>query len=136
MRGRERGKAAAVIRGERAPGWLAALHLPARLARHDGTVVIVANWQAQDRPAGRRNRIPGVIASFSGPGLWYAHPAAGLVALLLLTASTTLGVLTARRLCTPRWPRFLTVGLHRNIALLAGVFLAVHIATIVLDSYT
>ena len=40
---------AAVIRGERAPGWLAALHLPARLARHDGTVVIVADWPAQDR---------------------------------------------------------------------------------------
>ena len=77
-----------------------------------------------------------MIASFSGPGLWYATRAAGLVALLLLTASTTLGVLTAGRLCTPRWPRFLTVGLHRNIALLAGVFLAVHIATIVLDSYT
>jgi sulfoxide reductase heme-binding subunit YedZ len=77
-----------------------------------------------------------VIASFGGPGLWYATRAAGLVALLLLTASTMLGVLTAGRLCTPRWPRFLTVGLHRNIALLAGVFLAVHIATIVLDSYT
>ena len=77
-----------------------------------------------------------MIASFGGPGLWYATRAAGLVALLLLTASTMLGVLTAGRLCTPRWPRFLTVGLHRNIALLAGVFLAVHIATIVLDSYT
>jgi methionine sulfoxide reductase heme-binding subunit len=77
-----------------------------------------------------------VIASFSGPGLWYATRAAGLVALLLLTASTMLGVLTAGRLCTARWPRFLTVGLHRNIALLAGVFLAIHIVTIVLDSYT
>ena len=40
---------AAVSRGERAPGWLAALHLPARLVRHDGTVVIVADWPAQDR---------------------------------------------------------------------------------------
>ena len=40
---------AAVIRDERAPGWLAALHLPARLVRHDGTVVIVADWPAQDR---------------------------------------------------------------------------------------
>ena len=77
-----------------------------------------------------------MTASLSGPGLWYATRAAGLVALLLLTASTLLGVLTAGRLCTPRWPRFLTVGLHRNIALLAGVFLALHIATIVADSYT
>jgi methionine sulfoxide reductase heme-binding subunit len=77
-----------------------------------------------------------VTASLSGPGLWYATRAAGLVALLLLTASTLLGVLTAGRLCTPRWPRFLTVGLHRNIALLACGFLTLHIATIVLDSYT
>ena len=40
---------AAVIRGERAPGWLAGLHLPGRLVRHDGTVVIVADWPAQSR---------------------------------------------------------------------------------------
>jgi thiamine biosynthesis lipoprotein len=40
---------AAVIRDERAPGWLDALHLPARLVRHDGTVVIVANWPAENR---------------------------------------------------------------------------------------
>jgi len=40
---------AAVIRGERAPGWLTALHLPARLVRHDGTVVMVADWPAEDR---------------------------------------------------------------------------------------
>ena len=43
-----------------------------------------------------------MIASFSGPGLWYATRASGLVALLLLTASTLLGVLTAGRRCTPR----------------------------------
>ena len=40
---------AAVIRGERAPGWLAGLHLPGRLVRHDGTVVIVADWPAENR---------------------------------------------------------------------------------------
>jgi thiamine biosynthesis lipoprotein len=40
---------AAVIRGERAPGWLAAVHLPARLVRHDGTVRTVAEWPAQAR---------------------------------------------------------------------------------------
>jgi thiamine biosynthesis lipoprotein ApbE len=40
---------AAVIRGERAPRWLDALHLPARLVRHDGTVVIVADWPAENR---------------------------------------------------------------------------------------
>jgi predicted ferric reductase len=70
-----------------------------------------------------------------GPGLWYATRATGLVAMLLLTAATALGFLTAGRLVGDRWPRFLVVGLHRNISLLALVFLGLHIATNVLDSY-
>jgi methionine sulfoxide reductase heme-binding subunit len=74
--------------------------------------------------------------SFSGPGLWYATRAAGLVTLLLLTTTTALGLLTAGRVSTYRWPRFLVIGLHRNISLLALAFLGLHIATTVLDSYT
>ena len=35
---------AAILRGERAVRWLAELRLPARLVRHDGTVVTVAGW--------------------------------------------------------------------------------------------
>lgn len=35
---------AAIIRGERAPGWLASQHLPARLVGRDGGVVTVAGW--------------------------------------------------------------------------------------------
>ncbi|HUY44492.1 MAG TPA: FAD:protein FMN transferase [Streptosporangiaceae bacterium] len=38
---------AAIIRGERAPGWLAALRLPSRLVRHDGTVLTVDGWPAE-----------------------------------------------------------------------------------------
>ena len=74
--------------------------------------------------------------SLAGPGLWYATRAAGLVTLLLLTASTALGVLTATRASTSRWPRFLVIGLHRNLALLAMVFLALHVGTTVVDTYT
>jgi methionine sulfoxide reductase heme-binding subunit len=74
--------------------------------------------------------------SLSGPGLWYATRAAGLVTLLLLTATTALGLLTAGRVSTVRWPRFLVIGLHRNISLLALVFLGLHIGTTVADSYT
>ena len=37
---------AAILRAERAIGWLEGLRLPARLVRHDGTVVIVAGWPA------------------------------------------------------------------------------------------
>ncbi len=77
-----------------------------------------------------------MTVSFNGPGLWYATRAAGLVTLLLLTLSALLGVLTAGRFASPTWPRFLTVGLHRNLSLLALVFVALHIATTVLDSYT
>lgn len=77
-----------------------------------------------------------MTVSFSGPGLWYATRATGLVALLLLTASVLLGVLTAGRLRAAAWPRFLTAGLHRNIALLSCTFLALHVGTTVVDSYT
>jgi predicted ferric reductase len=75
-------------------------------------------------------------AFLHGPGLWYATRAAGLVALVLLTATTALGLLTAGRISTRRWPRFLVGGLHRNISLLALVFLALHIGTTVIDTYT
>lgn len=74
--------------------------------------------------------------SLNGPGLWYATRATGLVTLLLLTASVLLGVLTAGRFASDRWPRFLTVGLHRNVSLLIGVFLFLHVGTTVADTYT
>lgn len=70
-----------------------------------------------------------------GPGLWYVTRATGLVSLLLLTASVLLGLLTAGRFASQRWPRFLTQGLHRNISLLVLAFLAMHIASTVLDRY-
>ena len=71
-----------------------------------------------------------------GPGLWYATRATGLVALLMLTASVLLGLLTAGRFTSERWPRFLTQGLHRNVSLLVLVFLALHVGTTVIDTYT
>jgi sulfoxide reductase heme-binding subunit YedZ len=71
-----------------------------------------------------------------GPGLWYATRATGLVTLLLLTASVLLGVLTAGRFASHKWPRFLTQGLHRNISLLVLAFLALHVGTTVIDTYT
>jgi methionine sulfoxide reductase heme-binding subunit len=71
-----------------------------------------------------------------GPGLWYATRATGLVTLLLLTASVLLGLLTAGRFSTRRWPRFLSQGMHRNLSLLVLVFLALHVGTTVIDTYT
>jgi sulfoxide reductase heme-binding subunit YedZ len=74
--------------------------------------------------------------SFSGPGLWYATRATDLVTLLLLTATLVLGILTAGRFARTTWPRFLTIGLHRNISLLAVAFLGLHVGTTVVNTYT
>lgn len=77
-----------------------------------------------------------MILSLSGPGLWYATRATGLVTLLLLTLSVFLGVLTAGRFASQKWPRFLTMGLHRNISLVVLIFLALHVTTTLIDTYT
>ena len=67
--------------------------------------------------------------------LWYIDRGAGLATLLLLTISVVLGVVSALRFRSPRWPRFALADLHRNLALLALAFGAVHIFTAVIDSY-
>ena len=74
-------------------------------------------------------------ALFHGPALWYATRATGLVTLLLLTATVLLGLLTSGRFGGDRWPRFLTVGLHRNLSLLVLVFLALHVISNVIDTF-
>jgi sulfoxide reductase heme-binding subunit YedZ len=67
--------------------------------------------------------------------LWYLMRASGLVALALLSLTMVAGIVNVRRYATPRWPRAITALLHRNVALLAVVFLAVHVATAALDSF-
>jgi hypothetical protein len=67
--------------------------------------------------------------------LWYVTRATGVVALLLLTAAVVLGVLSALRWRTARWPRFATVDAHRNLTLLSIAFVAVHVVTTVADGY-
>ena len=68
--------------------------------------------------------------------LWFATRGAGIVSLLLFTAVTCLGLLAVVRWQSPSWPRFLTVELHRTLALLSLIFLGVHIVTAVLDPFT
>ena len=58
-----------------------------------------------------------------------------VVALLLLTGSTVLGVMATVRWRSERWPRFVTSGLHRNVSLLALAFLVVHIVSAVADGF-
>ena len=66
---------------------------------------------------------------------WYVTRGTGVAALILLTLVVALGVAGSLRLRSDRWPRFLVVGLHRNVTLLTLLFLAGHIVTTVLDSY-
>jgi predicted ferric reductase len=76
-----------------------------------------------------------IVAAASTKALWYLSRGSGVVSLVLLTVSTVLGVTTAMRWATARWPRFIVEGLHKNASLLSVVFLAIHIATAVLDGY-
>jgi sulfoxide reductase heme-binding subunit YedZ len=71
----------------------------------------------------------------SSPALWYIARGSGLVALLLLTTSVVLGIVSAARVRSPRWPRFALADLHRNLALLALAFGVVHVLTTVVDSF-
>jgi hypothetical protein len=72
---------------------------------------------------------PSAIVVTSTTPLWYLTRATGLVALVLLTLNMACGLLTSVRYQRPAWPRFVTIGLHRNIALLALAFTGLHIAT-------
>jgi predicted ferric reductase len=68
--------------------------------------------------------------------LWYTTRGAGAVSMVLLSGVVVLGILSALRVQTAGWPRFLTTGLHRNLALMTLVFLALHIVTAVIDPFT
>ena len=67
--------------------------------------------------------------------LWYATRATGIVALVLLTGTVMLGVTGTARVASRRWPRVVTAGLHRNLALTATALVGVHVATTVLDPF-
>ena len=66
---------------------------------------------------------------------WYLTRGSGAVATILLSASIVLGVLASTGFTTVRVPRFLVQGLHRNVSLVVLVFLAIHIATTVVDGF-
>jgi len=67
--------------------------------------------------------------------VWYTIRATGVVALVLLTVTTVLGLLSSSRVRTRRWPAFAQVDLHRWASLLALVFLGLHVITAVVDTY-
>jgi methionine sulfoxide reductase heme-binding subunit len=67
--------------------------------------------------------------------LWYLTRGLGVVSLLLLTCVVVLGILTTVRWARPTWPRFASQQLHRNVSLLAIVFVVVHVVTAVSDPF-
>jgi sulfoxide reductase heme-binding subunit YedZ len=70
-----------------------------------------------------------------GPLLWYLNRGSGVVALVLLTFTTVLGVLALGGRPGSRVPRFVVQSVHRNVALLAVLTLLLHVVTAVADEY-
>ena len=66
------------------------------------------------------------------PAVWYFARSAGLVAYLLLSASVILGVLMSAR-ASFTWPRFAVEEVHRFLAILTGIFVTLHGASLLLD---
>jgi methionine sulfoxide reductase heme-binding subunit len=67
--------------------------------------------------------------------LWLVSRAAGVMALVLLTATVVLGTLSTAPTRSAAWPRWARQALHRDVALLSVGMLLVHIAAVVADSF-
>ena len=80
------------------------------------------------------HRDVGVLAT-SSQTLWYLTRGTGMISLALLTASVALGVSEVVRFASAGWPRFVIAALHKNVALLATAFVAVHVITSIADSF-
>jgi sulfoxide reductase heme-binding subunit YedZ len=76
-----------------------------------------------------------LVAASNPQALWYMTRGFGLSTLLLLTASMVIGITEVVRFASPSAPRFVVARLHKNISLMAILFLAIHIATSVADPY-
>ena len=77
----------------------------------------------------------GAIVVTSKTWLWYLTRSTGLVALVLLTATMALGLLSGVRWQGQSWPRFVRAGLHRNMSALACAVVVVHIVTTLADGF-
>ncbi|WP_369371988.1 ferric reductase-like transmembrane domain-containing protein [Promicromonospora sp. Populi] len=65
--------------------------------------------------------------------LWAIGRASGVTALVLLTASVVLGILTRSGRPLPGLPRFAIVLVHRDVALAATAFVGLHVVTLLFD---
>jgi len=67
--------------------------------------------------------------------LWAFGRVSGFVSLALFTAAVVLGILTRSGRPLFAIPRFSVTLIHRNISLLATVFLILHVGSLMLDSF-
>jgi DMSO/TMAO reductase YedYZ heme-binding membrane subunit len=67
--------------------------------------------------------------------IWYAERAAGIVSYLLLSILVLLGLTLSSRMRTRRWPMFAIEDVHRFVGILAGIFIALHVSLIAVDSF-
>lgn len=65
---------------------------------------------------------------------WYAARAGGVVSYLLVSTCVLAGILLAGKRRVPSLPRFAVEDVHRFLGILAGVFIAVHVGAVALDS--
>jgi sulfoxide reductase heme-binding subunit YedZ len=70
----------------------------------------------------------------SSTTVWYAARAGGVVSYVLVSASVLAGILLAGKARLPGLPRFAVEDVHRFLGLLAGLFLAIHVGSIALDT--
>jgi sulfoxide reductase heme-binding subunit YedZ len=71
----------------------------------------------------------------ASPVDWYAARAAGIAAYLVLTIVVSLGLTMSGKARSSKWPKFAVEDVHRFGGLLVGCFVALHVLTIVIDSY-
>lgn len=76
-----------------------------------------------------------IAAANASTWAWYFSRATGMVALVLLTAIIVLGVLGPLRISSSLWPRFAIRTVHRDLALLALLVVAIHVITITADTF-
>ncbi|NKQ56920.1 iron reductase [Amycolatopsis sp. K13G38] len=67
--------------------------------------------------------------------LWDYGRGTGVVALVLLTVSVFLGIATRSGKPAPWLPRFAVAAVHRNVSLVATVFLGLHVGLLLFDPY-
>jgi methionine sulfoxide reductase heme-binding subunit len=71
----------------------------------------------------------------SSPAIWYAARASGIAAYVILSVVVSLGIGLGGKAQNKRWPRFSVEDIHRFGGLLVGSLIAIHVATIAVDSF-